>query len=385
MLRGSDDDNLKQIDFGEALRTRLLARKLLREPQGLMQDLFAPSSMLREALSPQLPPPPPPPPPRQARKRQRDVDEDNAADAERQLAPTVDDGAIAGSSSDHAGPDQPKAAGAATPAAAAAALPSEALAVLANLSKSLREGSLSEEARASKCAPGLRQLLSYSEPEQMLLACAAIDLMTLPDEGVLCACQAAASPEVSTRAAASFTASALLPRLAALEQPASRTLFSAMLLMLHRHARPVLEALVLPALFLKQGQLSSGQAEALTRLLKELPQALLGKALAGFLAGEAGVPAPWTEQQVAVLQAVVQRKPTLDAATVAELLVQADANVDALFKSVKFSNLLNTLVRSHGAQLKPHVPAVRRIAERIGTFQQKPILAALTKLEADGG
>ena len=45
--------------------------------------------------------------------------------------------------------------------------------------------------------------------------------------------------------------------------------------------------------------------------------------------------------------------------------------------------MLNTLVRSHGPQLKPHLPEVRRVAERLDTFQKKTILAALVKLEAE--
>ena len=58
-----------------------------------------------------------------------------------------------------------------------------------------------------------------------------------------------------------------------------------------------------------------------------------------------------------------------------------DANGDALRKSLKFSNLLNTLVRSYGPQLRPHLAAVRRVAERLETFMKRSILAAVTKLD----
>ena len=179
------------------------------------------------------------------------------------------------------------------PAPAAEGLSDDAVSILTGLRKTLRATSVSEEARASKCAHGLQQLLAYSELADMRLACEAIEASSLPDEGLLCACQAAASPDVSARVAACFASSMLLPRLASLEQPASRTLFSALLLMLKQHARPVLESLITPALFANAGQLSSAQVEALTRLLKELPQALLGKALADFLQGDAAAgPAP---------------------------------------------------------------------------------------------
>lgn len=251
--------------------------------------------------------------------------------------------------------------------------------------KPLRDASLSEESRKSKCARGMQQLFSYSDLPSMRIACEVIDAVSLPDEALLCACQAAASADVSARAAAAFTAAVLRPRLAALEQPASRTLFSALLLLLQQHARPLLEELVVPSLYLNAGALSAGQAEALARLLKETPQALLGKAIADFLAGEGGVPQAWTEAQVALLQAILQRKPALEGAALGELVVQIDANVEALRKSLKFSNLLSTLVRSHGPQLRSHLASLRRIAERLETFQRKSILATVAKLEAEAG
>ena len=136
----------------------------------------------------------------------------------------------------------------------------------------------------------------------------------------------------------------------------------------------------MPTLWCAGGALSAGQAEALSRLLKELPETLLAGALADFLRGQSGQPAPWSDAQVALLQTVVSRLPTLEGPSLAELLVQADANGDALCKSLKFSNLLNTLVRSHGVQLRPHLSAVRRVAERLQTFMKRSILAAVTKL-----
>ena len=382
--------NSTEQGIGAALRATLLRRNL-RESQSLLRDPFSNTPLLRAALAPpqrsSLP----------SRKRSHTSSQQCATGS----MPASALAGVAAATDAHRPPhtDQqpggspsagvtPPSYGASqrVPAPAAEGLSDDAISILTGLRKTLRATSVSEEARASKCAHGLQQLLAYSELADMRLACEAIEASSLPDEGLLCACQAAASPDVSARVAACFASSMLLPRLANLEQPASRTLFSALLLMLKQHARPVLESLITPALFANAGQLSSAQVEALTRLLKELPQALLGKALADFLQGDAAAgPAPWTEQQVAVLQAVAQRKPSLESATLAELLVQADANVDALRKSLKFSNLLNTLVRSHGPQLKPHLPEVRRVAERLDTFQKKTILAALVKLAESSG
>ena len=273
---------------------------------------------------------------------------------------------------------------ASAPAVVAAAPPSllssDDLSVLANLRTILHNKKLSEDARASRAAQGLKLLLSFVETSAMIAACEAIDAPALTDEAILCACQAAALPDVSSRAAAAFVHVVLLPRLQQLEQPASRTLFSSLLSLMKHHARPLLEALVVPIMWSRGGQLSAGQVEALQRLLKEAPEALMGKVLFAFLQGEEGNPAGWTEAQAALLQILVSRKPTLEAECVAEVVVQADANVDALRKSLKFSNFLSTLVRSYGPQLRPHLAAVSRIAERLDTFMKKAILVAIGKL-----
>ena len=116
-------------------------------------------------------------------------------------------------------------------------LTAEVLATLAALHNHLHDLRLSEEARASRCAPGLKLMFSFSEPAAMREVCEALDLSNISDEAVLCACQASAQPDVSGRAAAAFIALAVRPRLTQLEEAASRTLFSALLLLLQHHAR----------------------------------------------------------------------------------------------------------------------------------------------------
>jgi hypothetical protein len=64
--------------------------------------------------------------------------------------------------------------------------------------------------------------------------------------------------------------------------------------------------------------------------------------------------------------------------------VQCDTNVDQLRKSLKFANLVATLVRVHGPLLKAHLPAVRRVAERLESFMKKGVLQAVGKLEQAG-
>ena len=80
-------------------------------------------------------------------------------------------------------------------------------------------------------------------------------------------CQAASQSDVSGRTAAAFVQVVLLPRLQQLEQPASRTLFAALLSLLQSHARSLLDELVVPTMWSRGGELSAGQLEALQRLL----------------------------------------------------------------------------------------------------------------------
>ena len=324
-------------------------------------DPFAPTPLLLASLAP---------PTRNSKKRPRHEDQ--------QLPPPTPAASFTPASAASASASS----AAAPPQTRAPVLPAETIAALQALRKPLRDPSLSEEARASKCASGLEALLLHAEPEAVVAACEVIGFAELPDEAVLCACQAAAKPDVGGRAAAAFVGAVLRPRLSALTSQATRTLFTAMTALLAQHARPLLDELILPTLWQGGGALSAGQAEVLTRLLKELPESLLSRAVAEFLAGERGQPSSWSEAQVSLLQALLNRKPALDAACLGELVVQCDANVDELKKSLKFSNLLNTLVRCHGGPaLRAHLPSLRRVVERIDTFMKKGILQAVGKLE----
>ena len=343
---------------GMLTRKELLERLSSPPSASLVADPFSSSALLTASLAPPL------------AKRRRS---EQAASKPSQ----VEEGASVASAA------LPAATPAATPAASSAAperLSDDVRATLQALRKSLRDGSLSEEVRTTKCARGLQTLLLL-DPAAIHAACDVVGFNDLPDDGVLCACQAASKPDVSGRAAAAFIGAALRPRLGALSDQASRTLFSAMTAMLQQHARPLLDELVVPTLWHRGGALSAGQAEVLARLLRELPEALLGRALSSFLKGEGGQPGSWSEAQVSLLQAALGRKPQLDPACIAELVVQADANVDALRKSLKFANLVSTLVRFHGPLLRSHLPSVRRVAERLDTFMRKSILQALDKLE----
>ena len=157
-------------------------------------------------------------------------------------------------------------------------------------------------------------------------------------------------------------------------------LFGALLGMMRVHGKAILAEVVVPTLC--RAELSAGQLEALQRLLKEAPADGLGTALGAYLAADGGVPASWSDAQASVLQTLLARKPALDERTLADLVLHIDANGHAGAKSLKFANLLNTVVRGYAQQLRPHVAILQRVADTLETFMKKGILAALGKLAA---
>ena len=294
------------------------------------------------------------------------------------------------SSSQLADEQLPRVGAAGVAAPEPASLPDDLVQLLRSLVRPLRDETLSVEARAARCVAGLERMLALGTEAEMRAACVALEAAALTDDGMLTACHAATRPDVSARSAAAFASEAVLPRLRGLSAPASRTLFAALLALLAQHPRAVVDRLVLPLMWgggaaeeaAAGGTLTASQSEVLSRLLKELPLPLLSQLLDDFLAGEGGDPTPWTEPQAQLLQVVLARKPALEPASVSALVLQADANLDGLRASPKFANLVFTLVKSHGAALRPHLPAMRRLSERLVGLLRKTTLAALTKLEA---
>ena len=139
---------------------------------------------------------------------------------------------------------------------------------------------------------------------------------------------------------------------------------------------------MLPVLWSGGGSLNGSQSELLSRLIKELPLPLLATLVATFTLGEGGHPSGWTNAQLAVIQGALSRRPELDGETIDALVQQADANIDGMAKSLKFSNLLFTLVKSYSAELLPQLPLVRRTVEKLETFLRKSALAVIERLEA---
>jgi len=108
---------------------------------------------------------------------------------------------------------------------AESALEPEAVEALERLAGSLRAASDGED------ADGLQLLIRCcsGDAARAEAALATLAPAALPEEGLLCAVRAFASADCSAQATAAFASGALLPRLCALEQPASRALFAGVL------------------------------------------------------------------------------------------------------------------------------------------------------------
>ena len=125
--------------------------------------------------------------------------------------------------------------------APAAPLPEEVVAALNELRRRLHDTALRDEERAAHCKGGLDVLLSM-DPAQLAAGCALLELDGAPEESVLCICQATGRPECGARSAEVLATCVLLPRVLRLEQPASRSLFSACLALCGQHARALVQA-----------------------------------------------------------------------------------------------------------------------------------------------
>ena len=232
-----------------------------------------------------------------------------------------------------------------------------------SLKRQLGEASAaSEDTLDGLCASGLRQLVDSccASPRHAARALSLLDPASLPEPAALALSRAFGDAGCAGHAAAAFVRACLLPRFEALgAKPATRGLISAALGPLkENHAGAVLEQLVLPLLWADRG---GAQAEALTRLAKELPLPTLARlvgemaregAEGGGGAGAAGE-GPWSDAQAALLKEVLSKKPALTGETIGALLARADCNIDATKASLKFGNAVRR------ASAPSHVPRAR--------------------------
>ncbi|EOD39702.1 hypothetical protein EMIHUDRAFT_200300 [Emiliania huxleyi CCMP1516] len=230
---------------------------------------------------------------------------------------------------------------------------------IAALKPQLTAPHASDEALERACESGLRLLVDSCcvSPHHASRALLLLDLASLPEAAVLALSRAFGDAGCAGHAAAAFIRRGLLPRFQALGgRPATRGLLAAATgPLLSSHAGALLEALVLP-LTLTTDAAAGPQAEALTRIAKQLPPPTLAR-----------------------LEALAL-KPPLSTEVLAALLCRADASADVMGSSLKFGNFVFTLVRSYLPLLGPHAAVARKVAASLTTFMGRNTLKLLDKI-----
>eukprot|EP00962_Isochrysis_galbana_P014817 scaffold4240_cov120-Isochrysis_galbana.AAC.12 len=194
----------------------------------------------------------------------------------------------------------------------------------------------SGEALDEMCAPRLERLVETccASPRHATRALSLLAPTSLPEPALLALSRSFGDPGCAGHAASAFVDLALLPRFQALGgRPATRGLLSAALgPLLAEHPAAVLDHLVLPLLWADSG---TAQAEALTRLAKELPPPTLARLIEAMARGGDGA---WSDAQAGLLKDALARKPPLRGETLGALLDRAEMHVEATKGSLKFGN-----------------------------------------------
>ncbi|KAL1529410.1 hypothetical protein AB1Y20_000359 [Prymnesium parvum] len=325
------------------------AHSLQRLRQALLRDRPTPAALL---LAPFIPPcaaPAVPSKDDKSRKRKADDCSDAREAGSLPLRPAEDRPThpTSPSSASSAVPDiatRPKVdEGIASPRAPQGSLASEVVAILSGAKASFHDAELDDETRAALCERAVLTLLSL-EPSRVAEGCQLLQLDEAPVEALLSLCRAMASSDCSAQLAASVTSCVLLPRVIRVDEPASRSLFQSLLALQSLHPRVLVQSLMLPMLQ-RGAALNEPQTELLSQLIKQL------------------------------------HAPQLITLVVELLLQHADANVDLLSKSLKFSHVMFTLVNQYNAELVKHIPLVRRTVDKLETFMKRSALSVIDRLE----
>lgn len=183
----------------------------------------------------------------------------------------------------------------------------------------------------------------------------------------------------------------LLPRLQQLSAGVSQTLSKALAAALAAHARSLIAGVLEPLLACPSA-VTSHQAHAITRLLKErspaaeggtfLHREVLRSALASSVENWQCDSGP-SEGFLSVMTALVEGGLHLNEALASKLVgfLQDASTSPAMRKSIPFMKLLLGLVTQHGAVLSGHQAlALKSIATSSSTFLKKAVLAKLEKI-----
>lgn len=199
---------------------------------------------------------------------------------------------------------------------------------------------------------------------------------------VLTLCRTLLTVDLSPTDASCFVSMLLLPKVEALERPASRSLYCAVVSVSQHHPTALVDALIMPILGNIDG-VGRPQIELIKRIVREhMNSANSSKALLSRV-----VETSWTDSMLPVVQTLLNLKDL----PVSELLMnsiirridlESQSQSSSFTKSVKFAAVLNTLVKKFASKLtKPQISDLRRILERCTAFMAKVALKALCRLD----
>eukprot|EP00249_Psilotum_nudum_P022425 c28513_g1_i1 orf=280-1767(-) len=189
----------------------------------------------------------------------------------------------------------------------------------------------------------------------------------------------------------------LLPKLISLEQLASRILVTAIFQASEVHPRAVVDALLLPLILCKPVP-NSAQCEVINRVVKEClsPDHTLSLCQKAFLQNKRqklhfAIPPPcdedyllrtlaWSEPVLTLVQNLFSKIISLDEETLGEVLDALQEIACEFAVSLKFSNLLLTLITKHGQSLVHYKFLLKRVVEKTNTFMTRSALAKLGTL-----
>lgn len=201
----------------------------------------------------------------------------------------------------------------------------------------------------------------------------------------------------SSRYAAIFLETSVLPKIRAADSVISRVLLQTALRFGSAYAGTLVDSLLLPLLVSGEDTIvGPAQAEAITRILRspgtvptDLLDEFIQKSLAAVTAKEDNNSSPHllsNESALLVFQNILNTKPVLSPLTVEKFVGACEAvlerpEAEQLRGSLKFATVIFTLIAKHPQQCAGHVETLEAIATQLTSIMAKTTLRSLQKLK----
>ncbi|CAI5741852.1 unnamed protein product [Hyaloperonospora brassicae] len=239
---------------------------------------------------------------------------------------------------------------------------------------------------------------TYAANEQSFqYLCTMLRMHSTSDDALARIISALVDANWSSRYAAIFLNTSVLPRIRAAETVISRALLQTTLLFGATYVDTLIDSLLLPLLVGDEHTtVGPAQAEALTRILCSPNTALtdrldefVQKSLAVVAANEgssAGAHLLANESALLVLQNILNTKPKLSSLTVDKFVEACEAVLEQpeahrLRGSLRFTTVVFTLITKYPQQCACHVEALEAIVAQLSSIMAKATMRSLEKLK----